>query len=112
MVMDPAGSAAVNFSDLPSEEALSWASKFSEHAAASFGQPLTYAAYKDIPVSYLCCEEDQCITPEMQSGIIARMETEMGGSVDRHSVRAAHCVHVSQPKAVVAVVRKALGDIM
>ncbi|KAJ7750773.1 hypothetical protein B0H14DRAFT_3166858 [Mycena olivaceomarginata] len=59
LVMDVAGAAEVSYSDMPLDEALSWASRMREHAVASFQQKLTYAAYKDIPVSYLLCEEDR-----------------------------------------------------
>ncbi|KAJ6514170.1 Alpha/beta hydrolase fold-1 [Mycena vitilis] len=111
MVMDPANSAPINFSDLPPEEALSWASKMREHAAASFGETLTYGAYKDIPISYLLCELDKGVSLEVQNIIIAGMESEMGGrTVDRHPVQSGHCINVSQPKTMVAVIRKALGD--
>jgi hypothetical protein len=57
MVMDPAGCAPVVFSDLPHEEGLTWASKMPTHSAISFGQKLTYAAYKEIPTSYLFCKQ-------------------------------------------------------
>ncbi|KAJ7645036.1 Alpha/beta hydrolase fold-1, partial [Mycena polygramma] len=111
MVMDPANSAPINFSDLAREEALSWASKMREHAAASFGETLTYGAYKDIPISYLLCELDKGVSLEVQNIIIAGMESEMGGrTVDRHPVQSGHCINVSQPKTMVAVIRKALGD--
>lgn len=112
MVLDAARMAPFNFNDLPTDEGLAWAAKMSQHAAVSFGQKATYAAYKDIPVSYLFCEDDKCIVPEVQNAIIAKMEAEMDGrKVDKHSVKAAHCITVSQPQTVVAVVRKAIGDI-
>ncbi|KAJ6470536.1 Alpha/beta hydrolase fold-1 [Mycena sanguinolenta] len=99
---------ARNYSDMPPEEASVWAASRREHAAASFSQNLTYAAYKDIPVSYLLCEED---SPELQKQIIAGMESVMGGNgVDRHPVKAAHHINASQPKMMAAVVRRALGD--
>ncbi|KAJ6460849.1 Alpha/beta hydrolase fold-1 [Mycena vitilis] len=111
MVMDPVKSAPVSFPDLAPEEALSWASKMRVHAAASFREPLTYGAYKDIPISYLVCEEEKGEGVEMQNRVIARMESEMGGRVvDRHAVQCGHCINVSQPKTMVAVIRKALGD--
>ncbi|KAJ7793711.1 Alpha/Beta hydrolase protein [Mycena olivaceomarginata] len=111
MVMDPAGCTPVVFSDLPHEEGLAWASKMPNHSAISFGQKLTYAAYKDIPASYLFCEADKCVTPEVQNRIIAAMESEMGGkTVDRHSVKADHAVNVTQPKAMASVIRAALGE--
>ncbi|KAJ7878002.1 hypothetical protein B0H14DRAFT_2207304, partial [Mycena olivaceomarginata] len=62
----------------PTRKGLAWASKMPTHSANCFGQKLTYAAYKDIPVSYLCCEPDKCVTTELQTRIIAAMESEMG----------------------------------
>ncbi|KAF7360669.1 hypothetical protein MVEN_00798600 [Mycena venus] len=111
MITDPAKCAPISFSNLPPDEALAWARGLSTHSAISFSQPLTYAAYKDIPTSYLFCEEDKLVTPEQQNKIIAGLESEMDGkSVERHSIKADHAINVSQPNAVVAVVRKALGD--
>ncbi|KAJ7673838.1 Alpha/beta hydrolase fold-1 [Mycena polygramma] len=111
MVMEPVGSAAVNFSDLPHEEGIAWTSKMPNHAAASFTHKITYAAYKDIPVSYVVCEEDKCIPPALQNGIIAKMEAEMGGrEVDRYSLKTSHVPQASQPESVVAVIRKAVGE--
>ncbi|KAF7361461.1 hypothetical protein MSAN_01179200 [Mycena sanguinolenta] len=111
MTLDPAGCAPVVFNDLSPEEGLSWASQMPNHSAISFAQKLTYGAYKDIPVSYLFCERDKCITPKKQTQIIAAMESQMGGrTVGRHSVPADHAITVSQPKTTVAVIRKALGD--
>ncbi|KAJ6510671.1 Alpha/Beta hydrolase protein [Mycena sanguinolenta] len=102
---------AVVFNDLSPEDGLSYASQMPNHSAISFAQKLTYAAYKDIPVSYLFCERDNCITPKHQTQIIAAMESQMGGkTVDRHSVPADHGIPVSQPKTMVAFIRKALGD--
>jgi hypothetical protein len=109
--MDLAGCVPVVFSDLSHEEGLAWASKMPNHSAISFGQKLTYAAYKDIPASYLFCEADKCVTPEVQNRIIAAMESEMGGkTVDRHSVKADHAINVTQPKAMALVIRAALGE--
>jgi hypothetical protein len=63
--------------------------KMPTRSAISFGQKLTYAAYKDIPMSYLFCEPDKCVTTELQTRIIAAMESEMGGkTVDQHLVKA------------------------
>ncbi|KAJ7812362.1 hypothetical protein B0H14DRAFT_2317826, partial [Mycena olivaceomarginata] len=63
--------------------------KMPTHSAISFGQKLTYTAYKDIPASYLFCEPDKCMTTELQTRIIAAMESEMGGkTVDQHLVKA------------------------
>ncbi|KAF8205315.1 Alpha/Beta hydrolase protein [Mycena galopus ATCC 62051] len=110
VITDPAKCAPLTFSDLPLDEGVAWASKLSSHSAISFGQKLTYAAYKDIPVSYLFCEEDKLVTPEQQNKIIAGLESEMGGkTVDRHPVKSDHAINASQPKTMVDVVMKAMG---
>ncbi|KAJ7669552.1 hypothetical protein DFH06DRAFT_1280299 [Mycena polygramma] len=110
LVLDPARTAQASYSEL-APEALSWASRMSEHAVAAMGQKITYAAYKDIPVSYLFCEEDKGVLPSVQNKIIAGMESVMGGrTIDRHSVRVGHHINVTQPKVMAAVIRKALGD--
>ncbi|KAJ7459986.1 Alpha/beta hydrolase fold-1 [Mycena galericulata] len=98
-------------SDLPPDQQQAVTDKFSSHSAISFAQPVTYTPYKDMPVSYIFCENDKVIPPEAQDKIIAAMESEMGGrKVDRISVKADHGINASQPKLMVEVVRKALGD--
>ncbi|KAJ7797023.1 Alpha/Beta hydrolase protein [Mycena olivaceomarginata] len=109
--MDAPIATAVGFSNLPAEEAQKWAATMEDHSAESFEQKLTYAAYKAIPILYLFCEDDKLMLPELQNKLIAGLEGEMGGQkVDRHSVKSGHAIHASQPKAMVAVVRKAIGD--
>ncbi|KAJ7466824.1 Alpha/beta hydrolase fold-1, partial [Mycena galericulata] len=109
MTLDIQKLAPVVCSDLSPDQQLAVANKFSSHSAISFGQPVTYAPYKDIPVSYIFCENDQLIDPAMQNKIIATMESEMGGrKVDRISAKADHGINASQPKLMVELVRKAL----
>ncbi|KAJ7255817.1 Alpha/beta hydrolase fold-1 [Mycena haematopus] len=109
--IDDAICATFAFSDLPMEEALVYTSKTADHSTISFEQPLTYAAHKDIPISFLICEEDQMMAPEFQKKIIAGIESEMGGRmVDRHSVKSAHAIHACHPKAMADVVVKAIDQ--
>ncbi|KAJ7721453.1 Alpha/beta hydrolase fold-1 [Mycena metata] len=108
---DPVKSAAINVSDLPPDEGLVWAKKFTQHSAASFVQPLTYGAYKDIPVSWMLLEQDKCIPPELQNKMIANMESVMGGrTVERFPVDVGHCINFTQPATFAKVVRRALGE--
>lgn len=66
-----------------------------KHSAASFASPLTYAGYKDVPVSYLLCEEDRSIPASVQKAGIEIIERESGRPVDVTSVKTGHCPHVS-----------------
>jgi pimeloyl-ACP methyl ester carboxylesterase len=94
-------SAANCFSDLPKEEGLHWYAKFSLHSAASFANPLTHPGYKDVPVSYLICEDDLVIPAEIQRREIEMIEKESGSKVDVTSIRAGHCPTISVPEQVV-----------
>ncbi|KAJ7719923.1 Alpha/beta hydrolase fold-1, partial [Mycena metata] len=90
-ITDPVKAAAIALSDLSPEEGLVWAKKLTQHSAVSFAQPLTYAAYQDIPASWMFLEQDKYIPPERQNKMIANMETVMGGrKVERLPVDVGH----------------------
>ncbi|KAI0144822.1 hypothetical protein BJ166DRAFT_565924 [Pestalotiopsis sp. NC0098] len=89
------------FSDMPFEEGLKWGKELVKHSAASFGSPLTYAGYKDLPVSYLVCEDDLSITAETQRSQIDMIERESGNTVDVTSIQAGHVPPISAPQDVI-----------
>lgn len=60
-------------------------------SAVSFTSPLTYAGYKDVPVSYLLCEGDRIIIPRAQREGIELIEKESGRKVDVYTTQAGHC---------------------
>lgn len=91
---------AMSFSDIPREEALPFARRMTKHSAASFANPLTYAGYKDVPVSYLLCEEDLAISPSVQKAGIELIERESGRPVEVTSLKAGHCPTFSKPQEV------------
>jgi hypothetical protein len=61
----------------------------------SFVGELTYAGYKDIPVSYLVCEEDLCIPEQNQRLGIEVIERESGRKVDVTSIKGDHIPSLS-----------------
>ncbi|KAF2684508.1 alpha/beta-hydrolase [Lentithecium fluviatile CBS 122367] len=98
---DPALTAKYAFSDLPLSEGTKWVKTFSEHSAISFANELTYAGYKDVPVSYLFCEADECVIPAAQQRAIDVIEKANGGKVDVTRIKSDHCPNVSHPEMVV-----------
>ncbi|KAH7310607.1 Alpha/beta hydrolase fold-1 [Stachybotrys elegans] len=97
---DIPGVAAMSFSSMPPEEGQLWAGRLARHSAASFANPLTYAGFKDVPVSYLLCENDLAIPPIVQQSIIDMIERETGRSVDVTSIDADHVAPLSSPDTV------------
>lgn len=86
---------------LPQEEGELWAGKMTAHSAFSFGDALTYAGYKDVPVSYLVCEEDLLIPAVSQTRMIDLIEQESSRKVDVTKIPAGHAPNVTATQAVV-----------
>ncbi|PVH74121.1 alpha/beta-hydrolase, partial [Cadophora sp. DSE1049] len=107
---DPvSASAALTFSDLPPAEGEAWIYKFPQHSAVSFSNELTHAGYKDISVSYLFCEGDLCVTPDLQTKGIRSMEEASGRKVDITSIKSDHVPPVSHPELVVEWILDVVG---
>lgn len=95
------------FNDIPFDEAMVWVKRMPPHSIASFGGKLSYEGYKDVPVSYMFAEIDQCITPEMQQGMIDMIEKESGQKVAVYRYPVAHIPYLSRVESVVDAVNKA-----
>lgn len=111
MTLDTASAAPYVFSDVPENEAQILGAQLSEHSTASFESELTYAAYKDIPVTYLLCEEDKIIPPEAQRRMIQTIK-DVGGNVTVYCCSSGHCPTVTRVDKVVEIVRKAAGELV
>jgi hypothetical protein len=94
-------SAAITFSDLPKEEGEAWVKKMPHHSAICFAGELTYAAYKNIPVLYLLCEEDLVIPAKVKRDEIELIEKENRKKVDVMGIKTGHCPGTSAPKKLI-----------
>jgi hypothetical protein len=57
--------------------------------------------YNDVSVSYLICEKDRVIPPDIQRDGIAMIERESGRKVDVTTVQAGHVPMVNKVREVV-----------
>jgi hypothetical protein len=94
-------SARIVFFDLPKEKGEAWMPMFPHHSAVSFGNELTYAGYKNLPVSYLLCEKDLCIPLNVQETGIKLIEEASEKKVDVTRIQADHCPNVSATDSVI-----------
>ncbi|KAM5344281.1 hypothetical protein ACJ41O_012818 [Fusarium nematophilum] len=92
---------STSFSNMPKEEGEKWAAKLAKHSTASFASPLTYAGFRHVPVSYLVCENDRAIPPEIQRAGISMIERESGNKVNVTSIKADHVSPLSSLDEVV-----------
>ncbi|KAF2627263.1 alpha/beta-hydrolase [Macroventuria anomochaeta] len=97
----PSKCAALLLSDLPQKEAESAMEGLARQSSVSFGGALTYPGYKNVPVSYLVCEDDQAVPVELQREEIAMVEQESGKLVDVKTIKTGHCPHITAPDKVV-----------
>ncbi|KAL1657035.1 hypothetical protein SLS61_000075 [Didymella pomorum] len=90
MHMDPVVMAPFVANDLPYAQAYEYALQLPHHSAASFQSEVTKCAYKDIPLSYIFCERDMVISPEIQQRFIDTIEEVSGNKVDVKKIDAGH----------------------
>jgi hypothetical protein len=106
---DPAATAEIIYNDLPPAAGTAEAAKFGKHSSVSFGNELTHAGYKDLPVSWFYCVNDLCILPEVQQTAIDVIEESWKGTeregkkVDVKRVKCDHCPFVVTEKREVLV---------
>jgi pimeloyl-ACP methyl ester carboxylesterase len=96
-------------SDLPQQQAEAVIAGLARHSSVSFGGALTHPGYKDVPVSYLVCEDDQAVPVKTQREEIAMMDEESGRKVDVSYINTGHCPHISAPEKVVKWVLSMVG---
>ncbi|KAL8933893.1 MAG: hypothetical protein Q9216_006168 [Gyalolechia sp. 2 TL-2023] len=95
------------YNDLPVDAALHWAARLKKHSRFAFTSPLTYAAYRDFPTSYLMCTDDQAIPYPIQKRFVAMARVQ-----DVTVVTSSHSPMISQPKVVETFIRKCAGEEM
>ena len=88
--------------DIPTDEAIKALESLAKHSSQSFMDNLTHAGYKDIPSSYLLCENDLAGPPAFQRGMISQVEQAAGGrKVDVTSIWTSHFPNLAQPNEVI-----------
>ncbi|KFZ16264.1 hypothetical protein V502_05195 [Pseudogymnoascus sp. VKM F-4520 (FW-2644)] len=113
MSVDPVVMAPATFSDLSPDLALEWAQKLTSQSLPSFSGELTYPAYRHIPTSFIFCERDLIISPDLQRATISFLEGERGGegSVDVVTLDTGHCPNASVPHETAAAIVKAIENV-
>ena len=114
MMDDPAGTAKIVVQDAPPEQGEEIVRGFAKHSATSFGNEMTKAGYEDIPASWLFCENDLCIPPDVQRTGIEVIEKASEKKVDVTNVKCGHMPNVTAEKEtvewIVSVARKAEAE--
>lgn len=96
----------------PPEKAAELMKGFNDQSAKVFTDPVTYDAYRHIPVSYILCERDAVLLPDWQMGRIEFLKkARADGKVDVVRFDTGHCPNISKPEATARKVIEALSEI-
>ncbi|RVX74127.1 hypothetical protein B0A52_01959 [Exophiala mesophila] len=106
----PAATAKISLSSLPLEESEPLIRDLAKHSAVSFTNNLTYAGYRDVPVSYLLCTADLCVPPAVQRKGIDMIERVSGTRVKVTEVACDHGVNHTSPDKVVAWIMSVVAE--
>ncbi|KAJ9622185.1 hypothetical protein H2204_011617 [Knufia peltigerae] len=91
----PVNPEQVFYQDLPVDEQKYWATQVKPQPLITQFNPMTKVAYKNIPVSYLYCENDQALPCSIQKFFVERCRTTV--DVTTFTCTAGHSPFLSQP---------------
>ena len=94
---DPVIMAPLACNDLPFAQAYENTLQLPHHSAVSIRGEVSQTSYKDVPVTYIYCERDLVIPPEIQQRFIDTIEEVSGSKVDVKRIDAGHCPNWSKP---------------
>jgi pimeloyl-ACP methyl ester carboxylesterase len=90
--------------DMPYDLAYEKAIGLQHHSSASFVESVTQTVYTEVPVSYILCEDDLVVSPEIQTRFIKVLETARGGEVHVVRLKSGHCPNWSRPQELAGVI--------
>ncbi|KZL69897.1 alpha/beta-hydrolase [Colletotrichum tofieldiae] len=106
MRVDPLQPEKIFYNDLDEKAAKEAVSGLKHHSYQTFSSKLTYAAWKDVPVTYIKCELDKAIPPQAQQQMIEVA----GADVVVESIETGHSPFLSKPDLVTTALRRSAGE--
>lgn len=106
--VNPEGPEQVFYNDLPKEEQDAAVKKLVPQSYQVMHSPLTYCAWRDVPTSYLYCEQDQAIPIHIQKLMVEG--TAEGVNIQTSVVDAGHSPFMGKPKETADAIRRAAGE--
>ncbi|KAI9030606.1 Alpha/beta hydrolase fold-1 [Hyaloraphidium curvatum] len=102
LLLDPALAGAALYADCEPAEAAAAVARLGPQPGITFGQPVTSAAWKTVPTTYVVATQDRAILPEVQRAMARRS----GGKVVE--LEASHSPFMSVPGKVADVIGEAV----
>jgi pimeloyl-ACP methyl ester carboxylesterase len=96
------------YNDLDKKTADEWVNALEPHSYQTFYSPLTYAAWKHVPSTYLYCLQDVAIPLHIQKMMVE--ETAKGVDFKTDTLNAGHSPFLSMPEEMAKSIRRAAGE--
>jgi pimeloyl-ACP methyl ester carboxylesterase len=103
--VNPDGPAQVFYNDLPEAEQEAAVAKLLPFSYQVFHSPVTYAAWRDVPSTYLYCTQDAAIPLQIQELMVTG--TAQGVPFRTEIVDAGHSPFMGKPTEVVEAIKRA-----
>lgn len=98
------------YKDWHEERARAWAEAAPKQSLKSFESPLTSAAYKVIPSTYILCEDDGIIPPPKQEEYVKHIEQAIGREADVRRIPTGHVPNLTALGTLVETVPSILKE--
>lgn len=98
------------YNDFDDAEANRWSETLRPMSRLAFEGKTTYAAYMDIPSSYLMCTKDNALPLPAQQGMV-QAAVACGAKIRVESVEAGHSPFLSKLEQTSAFIRRAAGEL-
>ena len=94
------------YNDLSADEQKHWTSELVKQPATASLIPITYAAYRYHPVTYLFCENDEALLLPWQQGLVKKIEETSNIHIDTETCSAGHSPFLGQPETLLNIAEK------
>lgn len=95
------------YNDMSDDEAQKWMSKLQPHSYKSFFSPITNAAWRTIPSTYLYCLKDEAIPISYQKEMVEDVAKGIG--IHTQTIDAGHSPFLSKPVETANAIMEAAG---
>ena len=106
--VNPLTPAEIFYNDLTEEQTEAAISKLKPFSYHVFHCPVTYAAWRDVPSTYLYCAKDNAIPPQVQKMLVEQIAE--GVNFRTETLASSHSPFLSMPDETAAAVRRAAGE--
>ncbi|KAJ5800632.1 uncharacterized protein N7518_002700 [Penicillium psychrosexuale] len=108
--VNPADPVGTFYNDLTPAQIETCLADIKPHSYQTMHSPCTYAAWRDVPSTYMYCLQDAAIPIEIQKGMVEG--TAGGYDIKTETVDASHSPFLSKPDEVTAAIRRAAGEVV